>query len=158
MSKKFPQYIQIAKEFSKLSKDPSTQVGAIILDFDNTTLSTGYNGMVAGSDEEKMWTPRSMKLLTVIHAEMNALLFCPKRNLQGCKVLITHGPCHNCLKHLLQAGVREFYYKDPSIIRDRGTDEEKEAICILIKGTGATVKNINGNCYVDEIYEKWVHF
>lgn len=133
------------------SKDPSTKVGCVIVNERNEPVSFGFNGWVSGCDETFMTWERPLKYNMVIHAEMNALIFA-ERNLKDCKAFVTHSPCSNCLKHLLQAGIREIYYNCPGIIRDRGTDVEKEAIRRLILSTGAVVFNVKTKeSYIDEI-------
>lgn len=145
-------FIKIAKTIASKSKDPSSQVGAVIIDEDNRIVSSGYNGFPAGCDESKLSWERPMKYLTVIHAELNALIFA-RRDLQGCRIYVTHGPCESCLKHLLQAKVMEIFYEDASIMRYRGTPDQKTAIKNLILATGATVQNINGTDYIKELYD-----
>lgn len=141
----------VAHAIALKSKDPSSKVGAIIVDKDNRIVSQGFNGFVAGCDESKMTWDRPMKYALVIHAEANALLHA-RVNLTGAKMYVTHGPCENCLKHTLQAGIREVYYKDPGIMRDRSTAEQKEAIKRLIEATGAKVVNVDTNEeYIKEI-------
>jgi len=137
-------YMNLASAVSEKSKDPSSHVGCVIVDSDNRIVSTGYNGFVAKSDESKFTWDRPMKYLTVVHAEMNAIIYA-KRDLRGCKMYTNFGPCENCLKHTLQAGIREVYYKDPGIMRDRSTAEQKEAIKRLIEATGAKVVNVDTN-------------
>ena len=60
------------------SKDPSTKVGAVIVDDDNKVVSIGYNGMPRGVDEEQIsWNKGEgldSKYLYVCHAEFNAIL------------------------------------------------------------------------------------
>ena len=144
-------FMNIAQAISFKSKDPSTKVGALIVDKDNRIISTGYNGFVAKCDENFMTQNRPMKYQLVVHAELNALLFAHKA-VKGFKLYTTHGPCANCLKHILQAGIREIYYKDAGIVRDRGTPEEKEAIIRLINSTKAKVINIDTDVeYVIEL-------
>ena len=50
--------------------------------------------------------------IATIHAEMNALLYCAKEGIsvKNCKCYVTHFPCLNCTKALLQAGIKEIYY------------------------------------------------
>jgi dCMP deaminase len=134
--------MNIAIAVSFKSKDPSCKVGAIIVDNENRIVSTGYNGFVANCDETELSLERPDKYHYTIHAEMNALLFAHK-SVKGFKLYITHGPCDNCLKHALQAGIREIYYKDPHIVKNRGTEMEKKAIKQLIKSTNASVINID---------------
>ena len=143
-------FINIAGEVAKKSKDPSTQVGCVLTTLDHRPISFGYNGFVSGCQEELMTFERPMKYHLIIHAEMNALMFA-QRSLVNCKAYITHGPCENCLKHLLQAGVREIIYADPGVIKARGTNEQREAISRLLNATGARCCNINGTGYLHEI-------
>jgi len=49
-------YMTIAYLMAQRSKDPVTQVGACIVDSDNKILSTGYNGMPTGcNDDDFPW-------------------------------------------------------------------------------------------------------
>ena len=73
---------------SKRSKDPSTQVGACIVDKDNRIVSMGYNGFPKGcSDNEYPWdkvgNPLDTKYMYVVHAELNAILNARGKNLEG---------------------------------------------------------------------------
>ena len=147
-----PYFIRIAKEVATKSKDPSTQVGCVIADEDHLPVSFGFNGFVKGCDESKLnWKDRDKKLLTVIHAEMNAILLSKKADLTGCIAYVTHSPCSECLKHMLQKGIREIYYEDVSIVRDRGSLQSKQAIKALIEATGATVQSTVGLDYVSHL-------
>ena len=103
-------WMNVALLTSKLSKDPSTKVGAIIVTMDNRQCSLGYNGFAKGIDEtEEDWNTRDIKLEMVIHAEENSLLNCPFET-NGTKVYVTHKPCHKCLIRMLQAGIQEIYF------------------------------------------------
>ena len=147
-------YMNIAKEVAKKSKDPSSKVGCVIVDIDNRPVSFGFNGFISKCDEQMMTVDRPLKYLLTVHAEMNALILSKENNLEGCTVYTTHGPCSNCLKHLLQAKVRTIIYNDPGIIQKRGSEDEKNAITRLILSTEATVVNINNHKdYYKEINE-----
>lgn len=139
---------------SKKSKDPSSQVGCVLIDTAEEPLGQGYNGFVAKCDESKMSWERPIKYNLVIHAEMNALFKAMKKGITpGTKAYVTDGPCDNCLKHMLQAGIREVYYKSPDIMWKRSSSEQKEAIKRLIEATGAQVKNYNtGEDYITDLY------
>jgi dCMP deaminase len=134
-------FINIAKEISKKSKDPSTKVGSVIVDAENRIISTGYNGFVSKNDESFMTFERPMKYHLTIHAEMNALLFA-KQNLNGKIIYITHSPCPDCLKHILQCGIREIYYDQ---LYSNYTTEQLNSIKLLILSTKAKVMNVNTN-------------
>jgi len=151
----WPIYLkEIANAIKNKSEDPSTQVGAVIIDKNRRIVSTGYNGWVAGCNEVLMsWEDRDLKLEMVIHAEMNALIFA-KQDLKGCEVYSTHSPCSNCLKHLLQAGIRAIYYDSPEIIVERGGDLQKDAIRRLIQANDIVVGNVNnGMSYIEELFD-----
>jgi dCMP deaminase len=102
-------WIEVALVTSKLSKDPSTKVGAVIVTRDNRQCSIGYNGFARGIKENKMKWTRPIKYERVIHAEMNALLNCPFETI-NCKIYLTHQPCHRCIGHVLNSGITEIYY------------------------------------------------
>lgn len=97
------------------SKDPSTQVGACIVDNDNKILSQGYNGLPRGcSDDEFPWSREGDMLETkypyVVHAELNAILNCRGTSLFGSKIYVALFPCNECAKAIIQSGIREVVY------------------------------------------------
>ena len=51
--------------------------------------------------------------IATIHAEMNALLYCAKEGIsvKGCTAYVTHFPCLNCTKALIQSGIVGICYK-----------------------------------------------
>lgn len=108
-------FMGIALMSSQRSKDPSTQVGACIVNSDNRIMSVGYNGMPCGcSDDEYPWerdgSPLETKYMFVCHAEMNAILNYSLGPLKGCKVYTTLFPCCECSKALIQKGIVEVIY------------------------------------------------
>jgi len=146
-------FMEIAKVVAKKSKDPSTKVGCVITTEDNKPVSFGYNGFIAKCDEECMTFERPQKYYLTIHAEMNALIFA-HRSLKNCKVYITHNSCENCLKHLLQAGVKEIIYETSNTNGKMIDKEKQEAIVSMIKATGVIYKNINGTTFLEEVSKK----
>ncbi len=108
-------FMGIALLSAKRSKDPSTQVGACIVDEDNKVVSIGYNGMPRKVDESQLtWNKGEgldSKYLYVCHAEFNAIL--NTRNgssLKGCTVYVTLFPCNECAKAIIQVGVKKVIY------------------------------------------------
>lgn len=115
----FDEYFMALAKLSALrSKDPSTQVGACIVDQNNRCLSLGYNGTPNGFIDDKFpWdrdkTPLESKYLYVCHAELNAI-FNYKGNikdLKGSKIYVTLFPCNECTKILIQTGISEIIYE-----------------------------------------------
>ena len=108
-------FMGIAILSSLRSKDPSTQVGACIVNSEKRILSMGYNGMPKHcSDDEFPWdrdgSPLSSKYLFVCHAELNAILNCNSGSVKGCTVYSTLFPCNECAKAIIQSGIAEVVY------------------------------------------------
>ncbi len=101
------------------SKDPSTQVGAYILDCDNRPVSAGYNGTTRGMDDdsfpwdsigEKTGNELDTKNMFVVHAELNAILNAAGKNLIGTTMYVMLFPCNECAKAIIQAGIKKVVY------------------------------------------------
>lgn len=97
------------------SKDPSTKVGACIVDDQNKIVGVGYNGFPTGcNDEELPWEREGSFLETkypyVCHAELNAILNSIHRNLQGSRIYVALFPCNECAKAIIQSGITEVIY------------------------------------------------
>jgi len=98
------------------SKDPSTQVGAVIVSPANKVVSIGYNGLPKGcSDDEYPWDreggPLDTKYVYVVHAELNAILNA-QMPVTGCKIYVSLFPCNECAKAIIQSGIQEIIYED----------------------------------------------
>ncbi|MCB1829662.1 MAG: dCMP deaminase family protein [Chromatiaceae bacterium] len=106
-------FLGLAAHISGWSKDPSSQVGAVITD-GNRIVSLGYNGFAAGvEDKPERLSDRNCKLNLTIHAEENAMIFA-KRDLTDCTVFVTHPPCPRCASKLIQEEVKRVVYIAPS--------------------------------------------
>ncbi len=110
-------FMSIAVLSSKRSKDPSTQVGACIVDNEKKILSMGYNGMPhCCDDDEYPWGKDeglNSKYLYVCHAELNAILNSHSGDVKGSTVYTTLFPCNECAKAIIQSGIKEVvYYED----------------------------------------------
>ena len=98
------------------SKDPNTKVGCVFVDSNNHQLSMGYNGQIAGIDENKTpWTnDRNLPLDQqkygyVVHSEANAILHA-KASLANSTCYVTLFPCHECAKMIATVKVKEVVY------------------------------------------------
>lgn len=110
-------FMGIAVLSAKRSKDPSTQVGACIVNRDKRIMSMGYNGMPrCCSDDEFPWdkseNPLDSKYLYVCHAELNAILNCDRGNVRDCICYTTLFPCNECAKAIIQSGISEVVYME----------------------------------------------
>lgn len=82
---------------------------------DNRIIATGYNGGVSATDNcnEAGHYMEDGHCIRTVHAEMNALIQCAKEGIStdGTEIYVTHFPCINCTKALLQAGITKITYK-----------------------------------------------
>lgn len=80
-------FLDIALACARMSKDPNTQVGAVIIGPDREIRSTGFNGLPRGiADTPERLMYRDTKLRLIVHAEMNAVLNAARHGvaLKGC--------------------------------------------------------------------------
>jgi dCMP deaminase len=100
-------FLDMAEHASIRSKDPTTKVGAVIVNDRNAVVSTGYNGLPQGiEDKEEILTNRDLKIETIIHGEVNALIFA-EQCVRGC-TLYTYPfiCCSRCASIMIQAGIK----------------------------------------------------
>lgn len=108
-------FMSVALLSGKRSKDPSTQVGACIVNKNNIIESIGYNGLPKGcSDDEFPWDKEGETLNTkypfVVHGELNAILNAKGKDLSGCRIYVALFPCNECAKAIIQSGISEVIY------------------------------------------------
>jgi dCMP deaminase len=106
-------YLEMARLVSTWSKDPSTKVGAVIVDSDNTVISVGFNGLPRRiQDTDQRLNNRDIKLKMIIHAEINAIITA-KRPLNGTTIYTyPFMSCSQCAGLIIQSGIcRHISYK-----------------------------------------------
>ena len=108
-------FMAVALLSSKRSKDPSTQVGACIVNASNIIESIGYNGLPKGcSDDDYPWEREGNALDTkypfVVHAELTAILNSKGKDLSSCRIYVALFPCNECAKAIIQSGITEVVY------------------------------------------------
>lgn len=109
MNAKYAKYMGVAHAIAALSKDQSTQVGAIILGPEYEARSLGYNGAPRGcsADEDDRGSTRPEKYFWFSHAELNAITNAARVGtpLDGGTIVVTHFPCMDCARAVVQAGL-----------------------------------------------------
>ena len=121
MKEKFKQaFMDTARRFAELSHARRLKVGAIVVN-DDRIISIGYNGMPAGWDNDcentvgyNLGEPILKTKEEVLHAESNAiakLAKCGESGL-GATLFVTHSPCIQCAKLILQSGISCVYYNE----------------------------------------------
>ena len=102
-----PHWLGMAHYHSRVSKDPSTKVGAVIIRPDGTPAGLGFNGFARGMcDHDHLYEDREVKYSRIIHGEMNAILnsYGP---VHDCTLYTTpFAPCDRCAVMVIQAGIR----------------------------------------------------
>ncbi|MDD8048166.1 MAG: dCMP deaminase family protein [Thomasclavelia sp.] len=122
-------FMGVAKLSAYRSKDPNTQVGACIVDKGNKIVGVGYNGLPWGCDDKDFpWEVREGELYEtkypyVVHAELNAILNGTK-SLEGCRIYVSLFPCHECVKAIIQSGIKEIIFEDEKY---NGTESDRAA-------------------------------
>jgi dCMP deaminase len=113
MSKWHKRYINLAKETSTWSKDPSRKIGAVIVGEHGQILSQGYNGFPRGVfDLPDRYDDRPTKYKYVVHAEMNAIYNATLNGVKchGSSLYVWGLPvCSECAKGIIQVGIKHVY-------------------------------------------------
>lgn len=135
-------FMRLAEESASRSKDPNTKVGACIVK-DKRVLSLGYNGAPRNFPDYKV--PKSSNVKSLIddknaymcHAEVNAILNFrgSLSELEGATIYCTLSPCNECMKALVQVGIKDVIYK--SIYHNK---EVIEVSSIIAKECGVSFR------------------
>lgn len=136
-------FMGVASLAAMRSKDPSTQVGACIVDNENRILSTGYNGFPSGcSDDDFPWDREGgfseTKYPFVVHAELNAILNARGKNLTGARIYVDLFPCNECAKAIIQAGIKEVVYLSDKYASTEATIASKR----MLVSAGVTLRQV----------------
>ena len=111
-------FLELAKQISTWSKDPSRQIGAIAVD-DRSVIAQGYNGFPRGiEDFVERYEDRELKYKYVVHAEMNVIYNATYNgvSLDGATLYVTGLPvCSDCAKGVIQVGIRRVVMKEQDI-------------------------------------------
>lgn len=135
---KAKKYLEIAYAVAKLSKDESTKVGALILGPSQEVRSLGYNGAPRGcaADEDARGRERPEKYFWFSHAELNAISNAARVGtpLLGSSIVVTHFPCMDCARAIVQSGIVAVYVPTPSVEFERRWYEHiKRALALFFE-------------------------
>lgn len=133
--------MRLAREVSSWSKDPSSKIGAVIVNDKRRILATGYNGFPEGiEDTHDRLHNREEKYPRIIHGEMNALLNALKNgvSVEGATIYVYGLPiCPDCTKSIIQAGIKRIVVSpDPYIIVTPWTEKWETISLPMIKEVG----------------------
>lgn len=110
---------RLAAAYASMSKDPSTQVGCVILGPGNDVRAGGFNGLARGVQDLLIRMDRKHgKYLWTEHAERNAIYNAARAgvSLEGCSLFVTSlPPCADCMRGIIQVGVVEVFCSSGAI-------------------------------------------
>src|SRR5262249_48884300 len=136
----------IAEAAKEKSKDPKCPVGAVIVSEDKVVLTTGFNGLPRGADDDKeILDDVYEKLKVICHAEQNAIINAARMGIsvRGASIYVTKFPCLACCNSIIQAGIARIYTLDHRYWDDDPFDGEKDGNHWrkrrLLRGTHMTV-------------------
>lgn len=103
-------FLDLTRHVATWSKDPSTQVGCVIVDDDKRVVGMGYNGFPRGVfDSPKRYEDRNEKYPRVVHAEPNAILNATG-SVKGCTLFAWPlNTCTTCAGFIIQSGIKTVY-------------------------------------------------
>lgn len=143
MSAKWDQrFLKLAGHIAGWSKDPSTQVGCVVVGEDREIRSTGFNGFPRGiADDAERLGDRDQKYPLICHAEENAIMHAARigLSLKGCTAYVTWPPCTRCARSLIQAGVVEVVYPADSSVPERW-QEDFEMSTAMMDEAGVSIR------------------
>ena len=116
-------FMNLAKLAGERSSCDRANVGAVIVNRENRIIATGYNGSVGRKTphcDEVGHTMRDGHCIATLHAELNCISYCAKEGipLKDSVLYVTHFPCLNCTKALIQSGITKVYYHDDCRVDD----------------------------------------
>lgn len=111
-------FLGMAEYVSRASKDPSTKVGAVIVDERRRVISTGYNGLPQNvPDDPEILENRDIKYKHVVHGEVNAILF-STQPLDGSTIYLwPFLCCVPCSSIIAQSGIKRVVARKNDIER-----------------------------------------
>ena len=109
-------FMKIANAVSERSTCDRAQVGCVLV-LDKRILTTGFNGSPAGQPhcDEVGHLIVEGHCVRTIHAETNAIIQAALHGVstKGSTCYVTHYPCMNCAKALVNAGISRLVYSNP---------------------------------------------
>lgn len=158
-------FMSVAFLSAMRSKDPSTQVGAAIVNEENRIVGIGYNGFPTGCSDDKLpWSRKAAdeldtKYMYVVHAEMNAILNKNAASIKGSRIYVALFPCNECAKLIIQSGIKEViflsdkYHDNPKFIASRRMFELAGIKCRQHKPKKSTVMIDFSSCEATPVVE-----
>ncbi len=101
-------FLRLAQHVSLWSKDPSTKVGAVLVDNERRIISLGFNGFPKNVEDTTVRLEnRELKYKLIVHAEINAILFADQTLKDAKLYTYPFQPCSRCTAQILQTDISQ---------------------------------------------------
>jgi dCMP deaminase len=140
-------YLRICQVVAARSKDPNTQIGAIIVGPAHEIRTTGYNSFPRGiRDDVPERLVRPAKYLWIEHAERNAICNAARSGTatEGCTIYVEIMPCMDCARAIVQAGIKAVVVSSERMSQYSSAyyDEHFGMVEVLFAEAGITVRRV----------------
>jgi dCMP deaminase len=139
--------MSLAREISTWSRDPSSKIGAVIVNDERRILATGYNGFPRGiADTEERLNDREQKYPRIVHAEMNALMnaLYSGVSVKGATLYVWGLPvCSECTKSVIQAGIARVLITYPHLAPEKWQRQWEEMSRPMFAESGVSLTYVN---------------
>lgn len=140
-------FMRLAREISTWSKDPSTKIGAVIVNNDRRILATGYNGFPRGIDDsEERLNDREQKYPLIVHGEMNALMnaLYSGVSVKDATMYVWGLPvCSECTKNVIQSGIKRVVITYPEYAPEKWQIQWNEKSKLMYDEAGVSISYMN---------------
>lgn len=140
-------FMRLAREISTWSRDPSTKIGAVIVNDDHRILATGYNGFPRGiADTEERLNDREQKYPRIVHAELNALMNALYNGVpvKGATLYVWGLPiCSECAKSVIQSGIGRIVITYPEYAPEKWQKQWNELSRPMFEEAGLSMTFVN---------------
>ena len=140
-------FMKLAREISTWSKDPSTKIGAVIVNDERRILATGYNGFPRGiEDTDERLKDREQKYPLIVHGEMNALMnaLYSGVSVKGATIYVWGLPvCSECTKNVIQSGIKRVVILFPEHAPEKWQTQWNNLSKPMYEEAGVSITYIN---------------
>lgn len=132
--------MRMVYEVAKLSKDPKTQIGSVLVR-DEDVVSVGYNNFPRKIlDLEERYNNRELKHLFVAHSEFNSIINAARKGAStlGCTLFTNGQPCSECMKAVINSGISKIvvHKQWPQFIHSEKWIKSNEISSIMLNEAG----------------------
>lgn len=131
-------FMGFARHAASQSKDRETKVGAVIVGPGGEVRLTGYNGPPRGVADLPERLCRPTKYSWMSHAEQNTIAFAAREGIRtkDCSLFVTHPPCSNCARSIIQAGIVCVFVGEEVTTQ---SEEDKAVVQAMFEESGVLV-------------------